>query len=294
MNYRHAYHAGNFADAMKHAILARVIIYLQRKEAAFRVIDTHAGIGRYDLAAGAAAKTGEWLDGVGRLRDAVLPSEAALLLKPWLDVAMPMVFATQPTYPGSPCLTRALLRKQDRLTALELHSEDAAILAKVFAGDFQTRVIELDGWLALGAHLPPKEKRGLVLIDPPFEDPREFERMVDGVIKAHKRWPGGIYALWYPVKDRAAVARYRKALIASGIPDIIDTEIIVRDSGGERLDGCGMTIINPPFTLEAEAKTMLAALTPVLALEPKASRWSVSRLVAETSATKTSATPVRV
>jgi 23S rRNA (adenine2030-N6)-methyltransferase len=287
MNYRHAYHAGNFADVMKHAILARIILYLQRKDAAFRVIDTHAGIGRYDLGSGAAAKTGEWLDGAGRLRDAgllgeALPDAARALLKPWLDVVLPNITAKPATYPGSPLLARMLLRKQDRLTALELHPEDAKTLAALFAGDIQVRVIELDGWLALGAHLPPKEKRGLVLIDPPFEEPREFEHMLDGLSKAHKRWPGGTYALWYPIKDKAAVARFRAALAESGIPDIIDADILVRNSGGERLDGCGMAVVNPPYTLEAEMKLMLAALTPILALEPKTARWSVRRLAAET------------
>ncbi|MCU0832203.1 MAG: 23S rRNA (adenine(2030)-N(6))-methyltransferase RlmJ [Rhizobiaceae bacterium] len=278
MNYRHAFHAGNFADVMKHALLARIILYLQRKEAAFRVIDTHAGTGRYSLASEAAAKTGEWLDGIGRLREAKLPDPAAALLEPYLDIALPMVTGAPAAYPGSPLVTRRLLRKQDRLTALELHPEDGRRLAKQFEGDFQVRVIALDGWLALGAHLPPKEKRGVVLIDPPFEEPGEFDRMIDGVTKAHKRWPGGTYALWYPVKDRNAVSNFRFALVQSGIPDIIDAEIIVRDTGGERLDGCGMAVINPPYTLEAECKAMLAALAPLLAMEPRAARWSVKRL----------------
>jgi 23S rRNA (adenine2030-N6)-methyltransferase len=281
VNYRHSYHAGNFADVMKHAILARILLYLQRKDAAFRVIDTHAGIGRYALATGAAAKTGEWLDGIGRLRNVTLPGDAQTLLKPWLDIVMPMVAAQSPTYPGSPLLARRLLRKQDRLTALELHPDDAGTLAAEFAGDFQTKVIALDGWLALGAHLPPKEKRGVVLIDPPFEEAGDFERMLTGLQKAHKRWPGGIYALWYPVKDKAAVARHRNALSASAIPDIIDAEIIVRDTRGERLDGCGMTIVNPPFTLAGEIETLLHALTPLLAQDQKAARWSVKRLAAE-------------
>lgn len=282
MNYRHAYHAGNFADVFKHAVLTRIIVYLQRKEAAFRVIDTHAGTGQYSLASEAALKTGEWQDGIGRLTGAKLPATVMALMQPYLDIALPMVADKAATYPGSPLIARKLFRKQDRLTAIELHPEDAKSLAKNFAGDYQARIIELDGWLALGAHLPPKEKRGLVLIDPPFEEKGEFERMIDGVVKAHKRWPGGIYALWYPMKKRAEVVRYRNAMAACGVPDIIDAELSVRDSGGEKLDGCGMTIINPPFTLEAELRVMLAALAPVLEMEPRTARWGVKRLVGET------------
>ena len=288
MNYRHAYHAGNFADVFKHAILTRIILYLQRKEAAFRFIDTHAGTGHYSLAAEAAQKTGEWLDGIGRLQEAKLPANALALMQPYLDFALPMAMTgdKNAAYPGSPLIARHLFRKQDRLTAIELHPEDAKLLAKRFAGDYQARIIELDGWLALGAHLPPKEKRGLVLIDPPFEEKGEFERMIDGVVKAHKRWPGGIYALWYPMKKRAEVVRYRNALAASGVPNIIDAELSVRDSGGEKLDGCGMTIINPPFTLEAELRVMLAALAPVLEMEPRTARWGVKRLAAEADSSK--------
>ncbi|TIT43493.1 MAG: 23S rRNA (adenine(2030)-N(6))-methyltransferase RlmJ, partial [Mesorhizobium sp.] len=170
MNYRHAYHAGNFADVVKHAVLTRLLDYLKQKDKAFRVIDTHAGIGRYDLSSVEAQKTGEWLGGIGRLVGADLDTRVAALLAPYLEA----VRAVNPeggvkNYPGSPLIARHLLRKQDRLTAIELHPQDAERLKAVFAGDFQTRVIELDGWLALGAHLPPKEKRGLVLVDPPFE-----------------------------------------------------------------------------------------------------------------------------
>ena len=281
MNYRHVYHAGNFADVFKHAVLARIIIYLQRKDAEFRVIDTHAGTGLYHLSSEAAMKTGEWLDGIGRLREAKLSANAQALMQPYLDIALPMVAEKHAAYPGSPLIARRLFRKQDRLTAIELHPDDARQLAKQFAGDYQARIIELDGWLALGAHLPPKEKRGLVLIDPPFEEKGEFERMIDGVVKAHKRWPGGICALWYPMKKRTDVIRYRNALAASGVPNIIDAELSVRDSGSEKLDGCGMTIINPPFTLEAELRVILAALAPVLEMEPRTARWGVKRLVGE-------------
>jgi 23S rRNA (adenine2030-N6)-methyltransferase len=282
MNYRHAYHAGNFADVVKHAILSRIVEYLKLKDKAFRVIDTHAGIGLYDLSSEEAQRTGEWQDGIGRLLDASLKPEIANHLKPFLDA----VRATNPQgglrfYPGSPMIARRLLRKQDRLSAIELHPRDAVALKKRFEGDIQTRVIELDGWLALGAHLPPKEKRGLVLIDPPFEKEGEFERLVDGLVKAHRRWPSGIYALWYPVKDRAGVNRFRANLAAAGVAKILDIRFdIRRPSPDPRLDGTGMIVVNPPYPLEKEMQTLLPALKAVLAETPQA-RWAVEWIAGE-------------
>lgn len=282
MNYRHVYHAGNFADVVKHAALTRIVEYLKKKEASFRVIDTHAGRGLYDLSSAEAQKTGEWRDGIGRIMEAKLPREAALLLKPYLDA----VAAFNPEgglrqYPGSPLITRALLRKQDRLSAIELHPEDAESLAAQFEGDVQTRVIVLNGWLALGAHLPPKEKRGLVLVDPPFEEAGEFGRMADGLEKAHRRWPGGIYALWYPIKDRKAVGAFRRRLADSGIPKILDIGFeISPPTETPRLDGCGMAVVNPPYTLEGELRTILPALHAALAVE-KPARWTLEWLAGE-------------
>ncbi len=282
MNYRHAFHAGNFADVVKHAVLVRLVEYLKHKEKPFRVIDTHAGVGLYDLSGGEAQRTGEWRAGIGRLLDAPLPGQAAALLAPYLDA----VAAANPGrdlrhYPGSPAIVRHLLRRQDRLTAIELHPDDARDLAALFAGDHQVRVIALDGWLALGAHLPPKEKRGLVLVDPPFELGGEFDRLAAGLAKAHRRWPGGMFALWYPVKDRAAVARFAEDLRGAGIPRILDIRFAVRPPSAEpRLDGTGMVVVNPPYTLEAELRVLLPALEPVLAEAPGAG-WSVEWLAGE-------------
>jgi 23S rRNA (adenine2030-N6)-methyltransferase len=178
-------------------------------------------------------------------------------------------------------IARHLLRRQDRLSAIEFHPEDAERLKGVFDGDFQARVMQLDGWLALGAHLPPKEKRGLVLVDPPFEVGGEFERLVDGLIKAHRRWPGGIYALWYPIKDRAAVAAFRRALAESGIPKILDIAFEIRPPSREpRLDGSGMVVVNPPFTLERDLATVFPALHKLLALDGR-SVWSLGWLAGE-------------
>lgn len=267
MNYRHAYHAGNFADVVKHLLLTRIVEYLKHKPGAFRVIDTHAGTGFYDLSSEEAQKTGEWRTGIGRLLDAALPNEAAALAAPYLDavrafnVGHPFRY-----YPGSPVLTKQLLRGADRLTAIELHPADCFALRTRFAGDWQVRVIELDGWLAMGAHVPPKEKRGLVIVDPPFEKEGEFERMVDGLRKAHRRWPGGTYAFWYPIKDHNAVADMRIALRETGIPKMMDVIFELRQPSREpRFDGTGMIVVNPPYVLEQEMKALLPALHDVLA-----------------------------
>jgi 23S rRNA (adenine2030-N6)-methyltransferase len=272
VNYRHAYHAGNFADVFKHVVLTRIVEYLKRKDAAFRVIDIHAGIGLYDLSSKEAQKTGEWRDGIGRLAGKRFKPEVEALLRPYVEaVGIEDGQGEVEEYPGSPLLARRLLRRQDRLFAIELHLEDATRLKAVFAGDVQVRVMELDGWLALGAQLPPKEKRGLVVIDPPFEEPGEFERMVSGLAKAHHRWPGGVYALWYPIKDRKAVADFRGALRDSGIEKILDASFVIREPSAEpALDGCGMIVVNPPYTLADELKVLLPTLTGILSAGPGA------------------------
>lgn len=278
MNYRHVYHAGNFADVVKHVVLTRILEYLKRKPGAFRVIDTHAGVGLYDLSSEEAQKTGEWREGIGRLLSAKLPEPVAALIEPYLEavrafnVGHPFRY-----YPGSPVLTKHLLRGPDRLTAIELHPADHFALKARFAGDWQVRVLELDGWLALGAHVPPKEKRGLVIVDPPFEKEGEFERLVEGLRKAHRRWPGGTYALWYPIKDFAAAERFREALRDSEIPKVLDVVLEIRLPSREpRLDGTGMIVVNPPFVLADEMAALLPALHDVLAEDGKAytgARW---------------------
>jgi 23S rRNA (adenine2030-N6)-methyltransferase len=273
MNYRHAYHAGSFADVVKHAVLALLIDQLKHKDAAFRVIDTHAGIGLYDLAAPEAQRTGEWRGGIGRIYDRRLGPTLIDLLSPYLDVVRaanaggPLAY-----YPGSPWIIRAALRDHDRLTALELHGADAATLAQTFADDHQTKVIYLDGWLALGSFVPPKERRGLVLVDPPFELPGEFERIVAGLQRAHQRWPTGIFAFWYPVKDLPAIDRFRADLKASGIPRLLRAELTIRSrSTAATFNGTGLVLYNPPWQFAATLATLLGALVPALAAGPGAS-----------------------
>ncbi|OEC93099.1 MULTISPECIES: 23S rRNA (adenine(2030)-N(6))-methyltransferase RlmJ [unclassified Rhizobium] len=274
MNYRHIYHAGNFADVLKHAILARLVRYMQNKDKAFRVLDTHAGIGLYDLSSEEAQKTGEWRDGIGRVLGAELVPQVADLLDPYLATIRELnAEGGVRLYPGSPKLARMLFRPQDRLSAMELHPDDFQRLHRLFEGDHHARVTELDGWLALGAHLPPKEKRGIVLVDPPFEEEGEYERLIDGLAKAWRRFPGGTYCLWYPIKKDAPIKAFHEALQALEIPKMLCAELIVKsDRGFTGLTGSGLIIVNPPFTLKDELHALLPALKDILAQDRFASQ----------------------
>ena len=285
MNYRHAFHAGNFADVVKHAVLALLIERLKAKDAAFRVIDTHAGVGLYDLAADEPNRTGEWRDGIGRIWESPLEPALADLLRPYLDAVAAANSAGPPAplvrYPGSPWIARHLFRRQDRLTAVELHPEDAEALARLFAGDVQVRTIALDGWLALGAFVPPKERRGLVLVDPPYEAPDEFERMSEAFVAAHRKWPTGIYALWYPVKNLAAVDQLRVTLAHSGIRRILSAELTVRSRlTAGKFNGAGLIVCNPPWRFAETLDTLLSGLAPLLSQGPGAG-WLIDEIAGE-------------
>jgi 23S rRNA (adenine2030-N6)-methyltransferase len=266
MNYRHAYHAGNFADVVKHAVLCRVLVHLCEKPAAFRVIDTHAGAGRYDLDGPEAGKTQEWRDGIERLRGATLAEPIQALLAPYLDA----VAAFNPdgrlaTYPGSPALAQKLLRWQDRLIACELEPDAAAALENNLRGDARVKAIAIDGWTALGAYVPPVERRGVVLIDPPFEQPGEFVRLTQGLVAAHRKWPTGIYLLWYPIKDDAEVRSFVRDLARLGIAKMLRMELILPSAGQDTgLRGSGLIAVNPPWTLHDELKVLLPALAEVM------------------------------
>src|ERR1700704_1225271 len=203
MNYRHAFHAGGFADVIKHIVLVRMLTYLQEKQAPFRVIDSHAGAGVYDLTSDEARRGGEWLTGIARIMQARFSETAAPLLKPYLDIVRAFnPKAELKAYPGSPLIARALLRPQDRMTACEVEPKARKRLIEALRRDTQARVVDLDGWTALPAFVPPKERRGLVLIDPSFEQKDEFETLADGFAEAYAKWPTGSYRLWYPVKSR--------------------------------------------------------------------------------------------
>jgi 23S rRNA (adenine2030-N6)-methyltransferase len=261
MNYRHAFHAGNFADVMKHALLVRILVYLQRKEAPLRVIDTHAGIGLYDLMADEAERTGEWVDGIGRLDEAFAP-EVEEILAPYRKVVADVRARHGDTiYPGSPGILRELLRRQDRGVFNELHPADHAVLSEAFNQVANLKVMHLDGWTALHALIPPKERRGLVLIDPPFEKPNELERLGAELLEALKKWPTGVYAGWYPIKALepvdAVAARLHEQCPRPGLR----LELLVDDPADPaRLNGSGLFVINPPWSLRQEAELLLPAL----------------------------------
>lgn len=272
MNYRHGFHAGNFADVVKHAVLARILVHLKAKPTAFRVIDTHAGAGRYDLTGPEASRTGEWRDGIGRLRAAPLDSDVARLLAPYLEVVAGLNRCDELVcYPGSPHIIRAHLRAQDRLTACELEPNAARALRRNLGGDDRIRTVEIDGWTALKAYVPPKERRGLVLIDPAFEQPDEFSALAERLLEAHRKWPGGIYLLWYPIKGRSEPDTLARQLGRSGIAKVLRAEFTVAplDPDGP-LAGSGLIIVNPPWTLQGELAVMLPALAAILARNGKA------------------------
>jgi 23S rRNA (adenine2030-N6)-methyltransferase len=267
MNYRHAFHAGGFADVIKHIVLVRILTYLQEKASPFRFIDTHAGAGLYDLTSEEARRGGDWLTGIARLRQARFSADTAPLIEPYLDI----VRAFNPdselnTYPGSPLIARALLRPQDRLTACEVEPKARKRLVEALRRDAQARVADIDGWLALPAFVPPNERRGLVLIDPPYEQKDEFERLAEGFAQAFAKWPTGSYLLWYPVKSRRATddlaRRVAEAVTAGPSPGkCLRLEFSVApQNAGAALTSTGLLIVNPPWTLSGELKAILPEL----------------------------------
>ena len=261
MNYRHAFHAGNFADVMKHALLVRIVAYLQRKDTALRVIDTHAGIGLYDLAASEAARTGEWADGIGRLDEAFAPEVEEVLAPYRTVVADARARHGASAYPGSPAILREILRRQDRGVFVELHPADYEVLNQAFNAVTNLKVLHLDGWTALHSLIPPKEKRGLVLIDPPYEEPNELDRLGSELLAALRKWPTGIYAGWYPVKDPGPVDALATRLDRESPRPGLRLELLVDDPRDPtRLNGSGLFVINPPWSLKDEAELLLPAL----------------------------------
>ncbi len=277
--YRHQFHAGNFADVFKHALLAQLVLAMTRKDKPFFYLDTHAGIAQYDLLHEWAQKNAEHKDGVARVwgRDDV-PSE----MQPYFDALR----AENPGgmlrfYPGSPAIVRRLIRPIDRMVLTELNPKDCEALAALYARDRQITVELADGYGALNAHLPPKERRGLIFIDSSFDRAREFKRLADGLILAHRKFATGVYALWYPLMDPASMRSFERSLVATGIRKILQIEINafgVDWTLGMR--GCGMVIVNPPYGFDAVAQAITGWLQPLLA-NGAVPPWQVSWLVPE-------------
>jgi 23S rRNA (adenine2030-N6)-methyltransferase len=276
MNYQHAFHAGNFADLHKHVVLTRILEYLRQKPSAFRVVDSHAGAGRYDLFGPQALRSEEWRDGIGRVfggirtstyhQKVVQKDEAQALLAPYLDI----IATLNPggdlrTYPGSPLIALSLMRRQDRLIAWELEPHAAALLKIALKGEPRAKVLTIDGWMALNANVPPKERRGVVVVDPPYEETADFTRLSTVFAAAHRKWPTGIYLLWYPIKERGGPDALARRLRKLAIPKILRCEMML---GAPRADaglvGSGLIVVNPPHILERELRIVLPVLANLL------------------------------
>lgn len=278
MNYRHAYHAGNHADVLKHIVLARIFALMARKDTPFAYLDSHSGIGLYDLLGDEASRTGEWESGIGRLygRD-----DVPELLQDYLGV----VSALNPDgglefYPGSPELGRRLTRPQDRVMLNELHPEDGRLLKANMAGERRIAVHQGDGWLLPRAFLPVPEKRGVLLIDPPFEQPDDLERCVNALDEAIGRMRQTVVAIWYPIKDRRQLKRFYQRLEKSSAPKLLRVELCVHPADtADRLNGSGLVIANPPWPLDEELRGLLPWLAETLAQSEGSSQ--VDWLIAE-------------
>jgi len=261
VNYRHIFHAGNICDVVKHAVLTLLLEHLRSKDGAFCILDTHAGVGLYDLQDPRAAKTNEAQGGIYKLL-AASPLPALEYYYAVLQKLNPGAFRY---YPGSPLLAYNLLRSQDRLIACELHDEDYRELRRQFRDHKQAHIHHRDGYEALRAFLPPEEKRGLVLIDPPYEQPDEFENLVEAIKQTHQRWPHGQCLIWYPIKERPAIWRFHEALAATGIPKQLCAEFVFEEeTRHDRLNGSGLILINPPWQMEDKIKQVFDALHQAL------------------------------
>ncbi len=262
MNYRHAYHAGNFADVVKHIVLILCLDHLRRKETGFRVIDAHAGAGLYDLSGAEAQKTGEWEKGVGRLAGV---TDAPADLRLYLDAVEPDLRTRH--YPGSPLIAARALRAQDRLIANELHGETCAALRRTMSSHPGVRVTQMDAYEFLRAHLPPPERRGLVLVDPPFEDKREFEILARQMGEWKRRWATGIYLVWYPIKAVSPIETLKEAAAALTMPRTWCLEVMVRPrTHALTFNGCGLILFNAPYTVPERVEALAPVLRSALAL----------------------------
>jgi 23S rRNA (adenine2030-N6)-methyltransferase len=283
MNYRHAYHAGNFADVLKHVVLLMLVEHLKKKPAPFFYLDTHAGRGLYDLSEAQAQRSGEYKGGIGLLLEAPAAS-----LPPELAAYVGLVRASAgkghsaiTAYPGSPLIVARLRRAEDRLVLAETMPKEAAALRDALGRARRVSVIEGDGYAALKAQLPPRENRGLVLIDPPYESDAEFDRVLAGLELARGRWPTGTFCVWYPLTDRAGPLRFRRDLAQSGLSRVLDVRLSVLPADAQvGLAGAGLVIVNPPWQLDARLRELMPTLHRLLSPERHGS-WEVEWLVPE-------------
>ncbi len=274
MNYRHAYHVGNFADILKHLVLSLCIQRLAAKEKPFRYIDTHAGIGGYDLLGDEATRSPEWKQGIARLWAATPPDDVAAVLAPFMDAVREINFGGElESYPGSPELAATMMREQDSLRLTELHPDDCEALRGRFRRDERVKIECRDGYEALAAYLPPPERRGLVLVDPPFEDRDELAHMARAAMRGIARWPTGTFIFWRPLKDMENTEKFDDGL-AEWLLDDMDLppeKLLMADLWVKEvvepgpLCGAGVVVVNPPYGLSDALLTVLPWLTELLA-----------------------------
>ncbi len=277
--YRHMFHAGNFADVFKHAAVMQLAILIGRKDKPFLYLDTHAGIGRYDLSHAWAQKNREFEQGIGRIFSR---NDCPQTVRPYLDV----VRRCNPDgklrfYPGSPLLVRELMREGDRMVLVDLGREDYERLQKEFADERRVQVRNMDGYQALKACLPPGERRALILIDSPFDRKDEFRRLSEALVDAHRRFATGVYAVWYPLMDAKSVAGFEQSVSAKGIRRVLKLELSVHPASWQQgLRGSAMLIINPPYGFDSLAAPMLHWLWSALSPDGEG-RYSIKWLVGE-------------
>ena len=278
LSYRHSFHAGNHADVLKHIVQSLILNALQQKETPFVYHDTHSGVGRYDLTHEWSEKTGEYKQGIGRLwQQADTPAE----IDSYLEAVKALNQGEELRYyPGSPRIAHAHLRSQDRMVLSELHPSDYPLLEQEFARDRQVAIYKQDGFARLKASLPPKERRGLVLIDPPYELAKEYRDVVQAIAQSHKRWSTGIYAIWYPVVNRCDIEDMLDGLANLGIRKILQIELgVAPDTNQRGMTASGMIVINPPWKLESEMQTILPFLKQAIA--PATGHFKVEWVVPE-------------
>jgi 23S rRNA (adenine2030-N6)-methyltransferase len=274
LNYRHHYHAGNYADVFKHVLLLQLVRAMQRKEKGFLYLDTHAGRGGYDLTVPSVLPDGRTREpehpaGIGRLwairrEDAV--ADYLELVRRFNERRGGGPGALQ-FYPGSPWLVRMVMRPQDRMTLCELRPEDAEALDLEFAREKGVKVLALDGYTGLKAQLPPPEKRALVLVDPPFESKEEFADIAQGLAEALRRMPGVVLAVWYPVTERARTDAFQQEITGLGVPALFAELAIAGDGSQLRMKGCGLLVLNPPWRIDGEFRAVLPALVETLRVD---------------------------
>jgi 23S rRNA (adenine2030-N6)-methyltransferase len=271
MNYRHIYHAGNFSDVIKHITLIALLTSLTRKDTPFCYIDTHAGSAFYDLFSESSAKTKEYENGVEKIIQADDPPP---LVKKYLDCVRQAnnklthtSFSSLRYYPGSPLIAKQIIRSHDRIIACELQLQEYQSLKSTCAGDRQITTLHLDGFIGLKSLIPPREKRGLVLIDPPYENPDEFVHLAHSLAHAIKKWETGIYAIWYPIKEKSPIARFYQSLKQHSEKPILAIELNPYPDLPNHLNGCGLAIINPPWQCHEAIQSVLPWLWKTLSID---------------------------